>query len=218
MESKLGDAMGSSDATPKKDFRLKTLESHKRSDLIAGKPLFRLPLAIKIVFTIILIFAGLLTGAVIYMRNSSESWGSRTAHESNLGNSIIMANALYTQLGGTFGKSTSETVKEMQKNNTFISFEAIYARSANSVGVFDLKCSKAVGCQEVELVSIDLASLHCFYVKIDKTIAFITTPSQGLNPDSQTIEYGSLPLKPGETTCSTSDKVSNWRENGFPPS
>ncbi len=162
-----------------------------------------------------------LIGSAIYFFDrplSVISTAHSTAAESNLGNGIIEANALYTQLGGTFGKSTSETVKEMEKGETNIVYASNSANAMNVVGVSDFKCSPAKGCQEVVLVSIEQANLVCFYVRIDMTAAMTTTSPNGLNQGSQTTVYGSRPLNSGETSCNASDKVSNWRENGFPPS
>ncbi len=135
----------------------------------------------------------------------------------NLGNGIIEANVVYAQLGGTFGKSTSETVKKMQKGETKIVYTSDSASAMNVVGVSDFKCSPAKGCQEVVLVSIDLINSACYYVRIDKTVAITTTSSTDLDPYSQAINYGNRKLKSGEAACKTSDKVSNWQVSNFPP-
>ncbi len=209
--------MNNLDIELRKGSGLKALTFQNGPDQNASEPLFRVITVIKIVFVIILTFAILLAGTVIVIRSLNERQKTGGSAESNLGDSIIEANAIYAQMGGTFGKSTSETVREMQKDETFISIEAIYARNTNSVGVFDLNCNKAVGCQEVELVSIDLASSHCLYAKIEKTAAQTATFPNNPNQVSQSTLYGSRPLNSGETTCSALDKVSNWRENGFSP-
>ncbi|NNN22652.1 MAG: hypothetical protein HKL80_11705 [Acidimicrobiales bacterium] len=161
-----------------------------------------------------------LIGSIVYFLDiplSVIDEAHSTAAESNLGNGIIEANAAYVQLGNSFGKSTSEMVKEMQRGETNIVYTSDSAKAMNVVGVGDFKCTVAFGCQEVKLVSIDLANSHCFYVRIDKSPASSIASSSSSNPSSQTTVYGSRPLKSGETTCSTSDKVSNWKVGGFPP-
>ncbi|NNN21524.1 MAG: hypothetical protein HKL80_05920 [Acidimicrobiales bacterium] len=143
-------------------------------------------------------------------------FGYSTAAQSNLGDAIIVAGAVYVHLGHTYGKSTSETVKEMQKGAIIISYVTNTAKAANVVGVTDLKCRHVQGCQEVELVSIDLRDSLCYYVRVNKTVTLPTTSSNGVNSSSQTAVYGSRLLKSGEDQCSTSDKVSNWKVGSFP--
>ncbi|NNN22650.1 MAG: hypothetical protein HKL80_11695 [Acidimicrobiales bacterium] len=209
--------MDNSDLALKKGSRWRTFRNPKRSYQNANKPLFRLLTVIKIVFAIILISVSLLTGAVIYVRNFSYPQASDRQDPSNLGDSIIMAVAVYTKLGGTFGDSTSETVKEMQKGASYPSFTAVYARATYSVGVTNLKCSEAVGCQEVEFASIAPHGSACYYVTMVKTTGPASSSTNGANSRIFLTSYGSRLLKSGEATCSTSDKVSNWKVGGFPP-
>ncbi|NNN21523.1 MAG: hypothetical protein HKL80_05915 [Acidimicrobiales bacterium] len=174
----------------------------------------------KFAFALVLFVIGILVSGVFYiMETRGGSYMPPPEYSSvaasDISNAVLESYAVYGQLGNSFGKSTSEMVKEMQKGDPNIIYTSDTVVTSNAVGVTDLKCSEARGCQELELVAIDLTNSLCYYAKIDKTTSSTTTSPTGSYSGIQDVIFGSRPLQSGEAMCSTFDKVSNWKVGGW---
>jgi type IV pilus assembly protein PilA len=159
-----------------------------------------------------------------------------TSAESNIGNAIIEANAVYTSDGGAFGQYASTIASELTTGESAFTYALVSSgdqTQPNTVGVEDFYCSGSAGivtgldeastdtnCQGVLLQDYAITVQTCFEAVIFKATGVAS-------PTPFTIMGTALPgpgtfyslVQQDKTGCSngSDSNVTQWKGNGFPP-
>jgi type IV pilus assembly protein PilA len=159
-----------------------------------------------------------------------------TSAESNIGNAIIEANAVYTSDSGAFGQNAGAIASELTKGETAFTYSLVQSSdqtAANTVGVEDFYCSGSAGmvqgldeantdnnCQGILLQDYASTVQTCFEAVIFKATGVAT-------PTTFSIMGTALPgpgtfyslAEQDSTGCSNGNDsiVTQWSGSGFPP-
>ncbi len=160
-----------------------------------------------------------------------------TVPQSNLGNAIIEANAIYTQDNQVFGQNVGSIANELQTMEPSITFK--FASSANQTGIKDVntvsvapfECVSANGksvigidtnpsdfnCQAVVLLDYDLPSEICYIALVDKDNSGPTANILGEPvPIGGGTYYSAIKTKYGCSLAINIKPTGGWDSGQFP--